>query len=76
MAGMAFGDIVGAAVAGPSTIVPATASADAPASAKGNQPGATAQDAKQTLLLSCLLVVVGIAILGFGSRYLNNLRIA
>jgi hypothetical protein len=80
--GIIMGDVLGAAVPRPrdNTVVASTSAASVPDSSERathkNAEGGAVADAKQTLWLSAFIVVLAIAILGFGSRSLNNLRIA
>jgi len=73
-----IGDMLGATapVAGPT--IAATSSAAAPSNSKQTKAPETAAiaDAKQSLWLAAFLVVLALAILGFGSKFLNNVRIA
>ena len=79
VAGQTIGDLLGATGATPGPVIAATSAAAKPANAKGvkTAPESTGQiDAKQSLLLAAFLVVLALAILGFGSQALKNVRIA
>lgn len=73
-----MGDFFKGTAAAPEALIAPTSAASEPASSKKTKVPETQalQDAKSTLWGSAFLVVLAIAILGFGSRYLNNLRIA
>lgn len=78
MAGMVAGDFFDAVMPGnPSTIVPATSTAAKPSNAKPSGPESQKMtEARSALWLAATCIVIAIAILGFGSKYLNNMRIA
>lgn len=77
MAGMVVGDVLGSyGVAGPT--MPATSSASKPDNATKTRVAESEalQDAKRTLWISATIVIVAMVVLGFGSKLLNNVRIA
>jgi len=77
MGGQVMGDMLSAVGSPWSPQMPATSSAAKPENAKKAKADTTAlQDAKRTLWVAATMVVVAIAFLGFGSKFLNNVRIA
>ena len=59
--------------------IPATSSAGKPRNSSGKSKGQESEDlkeAKSALWLSSTLIIGSIVVLGFGSKLLNNVRIA
>lgn len=75
LGGMVMGDMLGA-VGSPT--LPASSSASKPDNAKKTRAAESdqIQQAKRTLWISATIVVGSIVVLGFGSKLLNNVRIA
>lgn len=77
MAGQVVGDMLSAFGNPMGPTMPGTSSASKPDNAKRKVAETEAlQDARTTLWISATIVVLSIAVLGFGSKALNNVRIA
>lgn len=78
VAGMVFGDALFAATPVPTTVVSATSAAASPSGARATTTAEASAmgEAKQTLWLAATCVIIAIAVLGFGSKHLNNMRLA
>lgn len=80
MSGQVVGDMLSAFGNPMGPTMPATSSAATPDNAKSAKRKTAEtdaiQDARKSLWVAATIIVVSIVVLGFGSKFLNNVRIA